>query len=179
MEWVALDFREPDSGILEEAHPVRRGDHRLPATPDRDRLAAARVPGVLVRLDDPRRDDQIGLLHELLRGAGDVIGRDRPKVGPHGGIAPVRIDDAHTIHDRAELVPFLRVRCRAMQTDRHDDRDLPVEDAPRIELVEERRDQHPVRRCAREIGHGDHRSRIRRLPNGVGGQILETLPAKR
>jgi len=43
-------------------------------------------------------------------------------------------------------------------------------------LVEERRDQHPVRRRPREIGHGDQRAGLWGGPNRIGGKVLEALP---
>ena len=67
VERIAFHLRQADVRVLEEAHAVRRGDHRFAAAADRDGLAATRVARVLVRLDDPGRDDQIGLLDELLR----------------------------------------------------------------------------------------------------------------
>src|SRR5207244_13191964 len=88
VERVAFDLREAYAGILEEAHSVRRRDHRLAGTPDRYGLAAPGISRVLVWLDNPSRDDEVRLLDELLRGARHVVGRNRPKVGPHRGIAP-------------------------------------------------------------------------------------------
>jgi len=38
VEWIPLDLGETDSGILEEAHAVRRCDHGLAGAPDGDGL---------------------------------------------------------------------------------------------------------------------------------------------
>ena len=179
MEGIALDLREPHPGILEEAHSVRRRDHRLAGTPDRYGLAAPGISRVLVWLDNPSRDDEVRLLDELLRGARHVVGRNRPKVGPHRGIASVGVDDAHAVDDRAELVALLGVCRRAMQSDRHDDGDLRVGDAPCVQLAEERRDQHRVRRRACEVGHRDHRSRIRSFPDCVRREVPEAFASER
>src|SRR4029079_18163782 len=66
VERVAVDAAEAYGGILEEAHPVGRGDDTLAAAADGDGLPSARVARVLVRLDDARRDDQVRILGDLL-----------------------------------------------------------------------------------------------------------------
>src|SRR5207245_9857455 len=96
-ERIAVDLGEPHTGVFKETHAVRRGDDRLATAADRDGLAPAGVAGVLVRLDDARRHDEVRFLHELLGETRDVVWRYDPEVGPHPRIAAISIGDAHPI----------------------------------------------------------------------------------
>ena len=144
VEGIALDLREPHPGILEEAHSVRRRDHRLAGAADRDCLPTAGVARVLMRLDDTRRHDQVSVFHKLLREARDAVRRDRPEVGPHRGIAPVRVDDANAVDDRPELLALFGGRRLPVESYRDDDGDALVRDSARVQLVEEWRDEDRI-----------------------------------
>ena len=174
VERIAVELREPDAGVLEEPHTVRRGDHGLAAASDRDGLPPAGVAGVLVRLDDARGDDEVGVLDDLLGQARDPIGRDRPEVSPVGRISALGVDDPHAIHDRSQFLPLLRVGRRPMETDGDDDGDPFVRDAAAVQFVEHRRDEHVVGRGAGEVrysddGRGGARSRVR---DRLAGQLV-------
>ena len=182
MEWVAVDAAEPDAGILEEAHPVGRGDDRLPAAADGDGLAPAGVAGVLVGLDDARRDDQVGVLHDPLRGAWNAVGRDDAQVGPHPRVAAVRVRDPHPCgHGRAELLDLLGVGRGAVEADGDQDRDVRVGDAPGIQLVQERLHQDVVRTRAGQVGDRDDRARQARSRGAhrLGGEVTEAFGSER
>src|SRR4029079_15916850 len=69
VKWIALTLREAYARIFEKAHAVLGRDRGLAGAADRDRLAPARIAGVLVRLHDPGRDHEVRILHELLREA--------------------------------------------------------------------------------------------------------------
>ncbi len=104
-------------------------------------LAPAGPPAVLVRLDDPCRHDEIGVLHDPLREAGHPIGRDRAEIRPLRGVVAVGVDHGDAIDRRAELLALLGIGRRAVQPDGHDHRDPRVGDTSRIQLVEQRRDE--------------------------------------
>ena len=144
VKWVAFDLGEAHPRVLQKAHAVGRRDHGLTAASDRDRLAATRVARVLMWLDYAGRHDQIRILDELLRETGDAVRRDRPEVGPHRGIAPVRVDDANAVDDRPELLALFGGRRLPVESDRDDDGDALVRDSARVQLVEEWRDEDRI-----------------------------------
>ena len=179
VEGIALDLREPHPGILEEAHSVRRRNHRLAGAADRDRLPTAGVARVLMRLDDTRRHDQVSVFHKLLREARDAVRRDRPEVGPHRGITSVGIDDAHAVDNRAELLALLSVRRRAVEPDRHDHGDLRVGDAAGVQFIEERRNQDRIGGGTRQVGHRDDCTCALGFAYGLRGELPKARSAKR
>ena len=150
-----------------------RRDHGLAAATDGDGLASAGVPRVLVRLDDAGRDDDIGVLHDPLRGPWHAVRRDRAEIGPLRRIAAIRIDDAHAVDDAAELLALLSVGRRAVQTHGDDHHDAVIGDAAGVQLVEERRDEDVVGTVAREVGDGDDRGGTGPHSNGLARELCE------
>src|SRR5206468_2189652 len=130
--------------VLGMAYP---GDHDVVLLRDGtfvERRGLRGEPRVLVRLDDPGRDDELGLLDELLREAWHAVGLDRAEVGPFRGIATVRVDDTDAVDGAAELLALLGFGRRPVQADRDDDRDALVGNATTIELIEQGRHEDRV-----------------------------------
>src|SRR5438552_18874578 len=98
VERVAFDLREAHTGVFEETHAVRRRDRRLAGAADRHGLAAPGISSVPVWLDDPGRDDELGLLDELLGRTRHVAGRDRAEVRSQRAAASIRVDGTHAGH---------------------------------------------------------------------------------
>src|SRR5439155_11339852 len=150
-------------------------DDGLATAADRDGLSTAGPAGVLMRLNDARRHDEVGILHELLREARDAVRRDGTKIGPLRRIATIRVDDANTIDDRPKLLALLGIGRRAMQADADHHGDVSVRDPTGVELVEKGRNENRVRRCPREIGDRDDRARLpwRGALAGIGCERAE------
>ena len=82
MEGIALELRQAHAGIEDEPQAVRCLDDGLAAAADRHGLPAAGPSGVLMRLDDARGKDEIGVGDALLHVAVHAKGWDHAEIGP-------------------------------------------------------------------------------------------------
>ena len=155
VERVPLDPAEPRARVIDERRAVGVRDQGLARRSDRQRLAASRVAGVLVRLHDSGRDDQVGL-------DDGAVHRDRhaprggPEVGQRGRVLGLVVDDPKPADDPgAELRHLLGGRRRAMHAHAAQQRDVVVPHAGLGQLRDQGRHQQLVGARPRGVREDD------------------------
>ena len=172
---IGLDATQARAGMVDHQRAVGVCDHGLACRPNGQRLAPARVTGILVWFDDACGDEQIGFVGHLVHRKGD------PALGGaqiHQGIGVLRLvvdDPVAADYPLAQLGDLFLGSAGAVHADPAQQGDVLIAHARCLQVCQQRRHQQVVRAGPRNVGENNadlvagacHLAQLRRIDRGL------------